>query len=353
MNLAKVAYGLIAVIGSVLVLQTAQHILIPFFLAVLLWFILKEVSNFVGRLRIKDKALPSWFNRLTSMVLIFVVLGFVLQLLSSNMQGIAKKLPVYSKNIQLVKENFRKNKRMAPVVRWLDQQFKTFKFSSFFSSFLKSILSSISGLLSNGFLVILYVLFLVLEEKYFGRKLKALYSDPEDYEKATLILGKINESLGQYITLKTAISLVTGLLSYAALKMIGVDFPVFWAVIIFLLNYIPTIGSLIATLFPAVFALLQFAAYGPALSVLVFVGFIQVLVGNILEPKVMGNSLNVSSLVVLLALAFWGWLWGITGMILCVPVTVMAVIVCAQFPQSRNIAILLSEKGNLESVSRA
>jgi AI-2 transport protein TqsA len=138
-------------------------------------------------------------------------------------------------------------------------------------------------------------------------------------------------------------------LSYIALKMIGVDFPVFWAVLIFLLNYIPTIGSMIATLFPVVFALLQFGTYGPALTVVVFVGSIQVLVGNILEPKWMGNSLNVSSLVVLLALAFWGWLWGVTGMILCVPITVMAVIVCAQFPQSRSIAVLLSEQGNVDA----
>ncbi len=352
MNLARIAYGLVAVIGSVVVLRTAKDILIPFFLAIMLWFILKEVTNFVGRLRMKGRALPGWFNRLVSMLLIFAVLGFVVQLLSSNMQGMAANLPKYSKNVKSI---------TAKITKDVQHRFPSFdlkmlkkKVSSFdFSSLVKSILNSISGLLSNGFLVILYVLFLILEEKFFSQKIVALYPKAEDHAKANQILNKINDSLGQYITLKTAVSLITGVLSYIALKMIGVDFPVFWAVLIFLLNYIPTIGSMIATLFPVVFALLQFGTYGPALTVLVFVGSIQVLVGNILEPKWMGNSLNVSSLVVLLALAFWGWLWGVTGMILCVPITVMAVIVCAQFPQSRSIAVLLSEQGNVDASQSA
>ena len=147
--------------------------------------------------------------------------------------------------------------------------------------------------------------------------------------------------------LKTFVSLLTGLLSYFALLSIGVEAPVFWAFLIFLLNYIPTIGSLIATSFPALFALLQFGELGPFLWVLGVVGAIQVIIGNIVEPKVMGNSLNISSLVVLLALAIWGSLWGIIGMILSVPITVIMVIIFAEFKATRPIAVLLSEKGIL------
>ncbi len=130
--------------------------------------------------------------------------------------------------------------------------------------------------------------------------------------------------------------------------IIGVDFAFFWAFLIFLLNYIPTIGSLIATFFPATVALLQFGAYTEALLVLIIIGTIQVIVGNVIEPKIMGKSLNISSLVVLLALSFWGTIWGVVGMILSVPITVMLIIVLARFPGTRSVAILLSEDGKIE-----
>jgi predicted PurR-regulated permease PerM len=143
------------------------------------------------------------------------------------------------------------------------------------------------------------------------------------------------------------VSFITGLASYLILWIIGIDFAFFWAFLIFLLNYIPTVGSLIGTVFPALIALLQFDSMRPAVLVLVLVGIVQVLVGNLLEPKLMGNSLNVSPLVVLLSLTLWGSLWGVVGMILSVPITVMMVIVFAQFESTKSVAILLSEKGNV------
>ena len=154
--------------------------------------------------------------------------------------------------------------------------------------------------------------------------------------------------MSSYFTIKTLTSLLTGILSYFALLFIGIDAPVFWAFLIFLLNYIPTIGSLLATSFPAIFALFQFGELQPCLLVLVIVGAVQILVGNIIEPRLMGNTLNVSPLVVIIALSFWGFLWGIPGMFLSVPITVMMILFFAEFPATRPIAILLSEKGDLK-----
>lgn len=163
----------------------------------------------------------------------------------------------------------------------------------------------------------------------------------------SIVLNKVDKSISGYLTLKTLVSVITGVLSYAALFIIGVKAAAFWAFLIFLLNYIPTIGSLIATLFPAIFAMLQFGDFVPALWVLFIVGAIQLIVGNIVEPKVMGNSLNISALTVILALSFWGALWGITGMILSVPITVIMIIVFSEFPSTRPVAIMLSEKGRI------
>lgn len=127
-------------------------------------------------------------------------------------------------------------------------------------------------------------------------------------------------------------------------------FAFFWAFLIFLLNFIPNIGSLIATLFPALIAGLQFGDLEQPLLVLVSVGAIQLLVGNFLEPRLMGDSLNISSLVVILGLAFGGDLWGIVGMFLSVPIMVMIVIILSQFQSTRGVAILLSDKGDVDQI---
>ena len=142
-------------------------------------------------------------------------------------------------------------------------------------------------------------------------------------------------------------SLLTGFLSYFALLFIGIDAPLFWAFLIFLMNYIPTVGSLIATVFPAMFAMMQFGELMPGIWVLIIVGAIQLVVGNFIDPKLTGSSLNVSPLVVLVGLAFWGAIWGIIGMILSVPISVMMIVVFAQFPNTRAIAVLLTKDGSI------
>ena len=134
-------------------------------------------------------------------------------------------------------------------------------------------------------------------------------------------------------------------MSYFALLFIGIDAPLFWAFLIFILNFIPTIGSLIATLFPTVFALLQFGEITPAVLVLAIVGSIQLIVGNFIEPRLMGNTLNISPLVVFLTLSLWGVMWGVTGMLLSVPITVILIIIMSEFPGTQPLAVLLSQKG--------
>jgi AI-2 transport protein TqsA len=216
-----------------------------------------------------------------------------------------------------------------------------------FSKLFKIILNSLKDLFANAFMILLYVIFLILEESVFNHKIKEIYKTKSKFIHATKLLAKIDKSIASYLTLKTISSLLTGGLSYFVLLFMNVDAPVFWAFLIFILNYIPTIGSLIATLFPSIFTLLQFGDFTTSLYVLGLVGLVQVLIGNIIEPKLMGSSLNISSLVVILSLSFWGAIWGITGMILSVPITVVMIILFAEFPQTRFIAILLSDKGQI------
>src|SRR5690606_31093580 len=145
-------------------------------------------------------------------------------------------------------------------------------------------------------------------------------------------------------------SLLTGLVSYGILLAFGVDFPILWAFLIFLLNFIPYVGSVGATLLPAAFSVLQFQSFVVPLWILIIIASVQIVVGNIVEPRVMGRTLNLSPLGTLLALAFWGLLWGILGMIISVPVTSILVIIASHIPTMRFLAIWLSETGNLDVI---
>ena len=140
---------------------------------------------------------------------------------------------------------------------------------------------------------------------------------------------------------------MTGTLAYAVLKPLGVDFAETWALLIFLLNYIPNIGSILGTVLPAVVALVQFDTITPFLVVAIGVGALQFLIGNVVDPMMMGRSLSLSSFAIILSLTFWGAVWGIMGMFLSVPIMVVVLIVCTRVPSWRWVAILLSGDGNL------
>ncbi len=341
MDYTKKIYILQALISIILISIYAQGVIIPFILAVLFWFIIRVIKKQFLKIKYINKW-PHWLLTLSSSLILLSILYLAIDVITINIQQLSAKLPAYQANV-------------ADVTQKLNAEFDTDLMAIFgdyakdfeFSTILSSVLSALTGLFGNTFTILLYMLFLILEEPIFNKKLKAMYSDENQLEHTTDLIGKIDSSVSRYIALKTMISLLTGVLSYLALVFIGVDAPAFWAFLIFLLNFIPTIGSLIATTFPTIFALLQFGEITPAILVLGIVGIIQLIVGNVLEPKLMGNTLNISPLVVFLALAVGGLIWGVTGMFLSVPITVVLIIIMSEFPETRSIAILLSQKGVL------
>jgi predicted PurR-regulated permease PerM len=345
MSLSRTAYSLIIGIGSVTILIFTKQLLIPFVLALLVWFLIRGIKkNGLEKVGFIRRFFPHWLQTTISALIIFGIVGAIVNMLIVNIELLSESLPTYEKNVKHIQELLDSNLKI-DIAGMISEFIGDFDFSGI----LAAVFSSLTEIFGNAFTIVLYTLFLLLEDVMFPNKLKALYKDPKKYANANTILLKIEKSIGSYLYLKTLISLLTGFLSFIALWAIGVEAPVFWAFLIFLLNYIPTIGSLIATSFPSLFTLLQFGEWGPFFLVLGIVGTIQLIIGNIVEPKAMGNSLNISSLVVIIALSVWGVMWGITGMILSVPITVIIVIICAEFEKTRPIAILLSEKGSLKN----
>ncbi|MBL4709123.1 MAG: AI-2E family transporter [Flavobacteriales bacterium] len=342
----NLAYTSISIAGILVLLYLGKGILIPFVFGLLLWFLARSLKNLFERISFVKKYFPKWITNLLVFGVLILGIGFVSKMLTSSISSLLTSYDSYQTNLTGVLENVNQYLHID-----IFESMKSAMGSFNFSSILSEIANSISGVFSETFMIIIYTLFIFLEESSFKEKLVKIASSPENHERTNSILNKVNTSVGDYLRLKTLVSLITGFLSYIALIIVGVDAPIFWAFLIFLLNYIPTIGSLIATLFPAIFSLIQFGELAPFITVLVAVGSIQVIIGNIVEPRIMGKSLNLSPLATILALSLWGQIWGIVGMILSVPITVILVIALSQFKGSRNIALMLSEKGDVDEMT--
>ena len=332
----------ITTIAIVVTLIFGKDLIIPFIFALILWFLVRKTKHVFDNVKFIKKHIPSWFKNLFISFIMLIILGFISKILLSNIATLTNSYTAYQGNVDIVihqaNELFKIN--VIEVAKTHSNEFD-------FGMILSAIFSSLTNLLSNAFIIIIYALFIFLEEVNFNAKLTAVVAKKEQYEKLSDILENIEKSITSYIGLKTFISIIAGITSYIVLSMIGIDAPVFWAFLIFILNYIPVIGSLVGTLFPAIYCLLQFGNFMPSIMVLLFVGGILVLIGNLLEPKLMGNSLNISSFVTIFALSFWGSIWGITGMILSIPITVILVIIFSHFDKTKAIAIMLSEKGKI------
>ncbi|MEM6628043.1 MAG: AI-2E family transporter [Bacteroidota bacterium] len=345
MSASRTLNVLLILIAVVFILVMTKSFLIPFVLALLIWYIIREIRGFLRKNSFIRTRLPIWLQNTLAFLLISLTIGLAIELLENSARNFSRVIPTYQANIEalngVIKDRFEFDLLQELSDRAVDLNFE---------QYITPIINNLSSLLGDFFMIILYCIFILLEESTFRKKLPLMFANNRQYSRIMGVLEEIDVTFGKYISLKTFVSLLTGVLSYIILLIIGVDSPVLWAFIIFLLNYIPSIGSLIGTLFPVIVAILQFGEFLPGLYVLIGVGIVQVVIGNVVEPRIMGNSLNISPLVVIVSLIAWGAIWGVVGMVLSVPIMVMLIIIFAQFPSTEDIAILLSDTGELHMV---
>lgn len=345
MRLQRATYLVIFLSAIVYILYISQVHLIPLMLALLIWDIIRSLRDFLSKSKLVRERFPIWLQNTLSFGVIFIVLGILSDLIINGISQFSKELPKYQENVYKINATITEKYDLN-----LLEQLETFTGSFDFTSIIQPIFNGLSLLLADGFMITLYCIFILLEEATFRKKIRSLFKSESNFKQFNGILHEIDVLFTEYLSLKTVVSLITGFCSYIVLLIMGVNAPILWAILIFLLNYIPSIGSLIATTFPAIVAMLQFGDIMSGVWVLVWVGLIQLIVGNIIEPRVMGNSLNISPFVVLLALVIWGAIWGVIGMLLSVPITVMMMIIMAQFDNTRGLAIMLSGNGDVSKL---
>ncbi|MFZ3574581.1 AI-2E family transporter [Tenacibaculum finnmarkense] len=343
----KNSANFIIIIGVIIAtLVIGKGIIIPFIFALIFWFLTREIRKNIYKIPFAKKFIPIWLSNVFVFTIIIFSFSFMSEIITNSIVDLSTSYSKYEPNIDVVIKNLN-NYFHIDIIKSAKLIVGDFNYGAV----LAETANAISSLLGDTFMIIIYALFMFLEESSFKKKLHKLFNGKDTKNTSIqFILSKIEVSISNYLRLKTYVSLLTGILSYFILLLMGVDSAPFWAFLIFLLNYIPTIGSLIATIFPAVFSLIQFGELSPFLIVLIAVGAVQVIVGNFIEPKVFGKSLNLSPLVTILSLAIWGKIWGVTGMVLSVPITVIMIIVFSQFERTKTVAIFLSENGEIDTI---
>ncbi|RMG23849.1 MAG: AI-2E family transporter [Bacteroidetes bacterium] len=343
MALSRFTNLLIALVAIVFILMVTKTYLLPFIIALLIWYFIYQARAFLRKSELVRSRFPTWAQNALVFALSFLILGLAARVLGENIQEFSKVLPTYDANIQKINTAINQYLNIDIMANA-----RAYVGNLNLTAVVQPILQELSSTLASGFMILLYTVFILLEERRFHQKFLQIFATEDQFRNVNSLIRKIDDTFSRYIILKTFVSLLTAVLSFVVLLIIGVDAPALWAFIIFLLNYIPSIGSLIATAFPAVVAMLQNGHVGPGLWVLFGVGTIQVLVGNVLEPRLMGDSLNISPLVVIISLIVWGAIWGVMGMVLSVPITVMIIAILAQFPSTKSVAILLSGTGQVD-----
>lgn len=208
-------------------------------------------------------------------------------------------------------------------------------------------ISSLGSVLSNSFLIILTVIFILAEATSFPHKLSAILTNPE---RGRVYFSDFTRNLNNYIAIKTTMSAITGIVVTLFLSLLGVDFPILWGLLAFLLNFVPNIGSVIAAIPPVLLAYVQLDGWSATIIIFGFL-IINIVIGSFIEPRYLGKGLGLSPLVVFISLVFWGWVLGPIGMLLSVPLTITAKLALEANPNTNWIAILLGTTENSDSKS--
>ncbi len=331
---SKTALIVIAVILVFATLKIAYVVTLPLVIALFLFLFFNPLLNRLEKLKV-----PRWIGVVLVMVLLLITLTVAVWFFFFTIDLLIQRLPMYIR-------------RFVVIDAWVAEKIGLDTGTSFLSyinfdwqGVIISSLTSVSGkafnFISRASLIYIFVLFLLLERQSVIPKLKVAIPSGKGMRLAVLF-ERINRQVSKYLLLKALISLATGVLFYLASLATGLDFAIMWGVLAFVLNFIPSIGSIIITAMTIVMAVLQFfPIWANIIYVAVLMISIQMVLGNIIDPRIQGVRLNLSPFIILVSLSVWGYIWGVAGMFLAVPITSVVQIVCANVQSLKPIAVMI------------
>ncbi len=328
----------LAVVLAGFLCKTMSTVLIPVVLSFMLSFVFLPI---IKKLNVKT-GIPWVICSLIIVILFFGALLGLTSILITSLTGIIAEYPKYENRFMSIYQVIAQN---------LDIEIDNTKslFQNLWASLkVREYTQKLAVMLSSGvisfsktlFLISIMTAFILLEMRLTKRKMH--YAFKENRAKITRISNQIINQTMRYISIKFFISLATGLLCGFASLIIGLDFPIVWGFLAFTMNFIPIFGSVISVGLTTIFSLIQFyPSWGKTLFVLIFMTSVNMVLGNILEPRIEGKNLGVSPFIILISLSLWGYIWGFTGMLIAVPLMVIIKIVCENIDYLKGLAILI------------
>lgn len=337
MNLAKVTTVLLAIIVIILlgvIIKIGQVILVPLLVAVLLSFILSPAISFLEKLHV-----PRILSIVIAALLILAFFYLISLFLYTSVNSFINQYPKYQARFEEHLQDFAKDIYLK--LHLSGNFFADIDWGSILRTSFLSITGNFVSILKDLGITIIFLVFLLLEKTFFKKKLNIAF-DEKTSEKLSNVVLHINAQIGRYIAVKVFVSLLTGILVWISLLLIGMDFAIIWGVLAVLLNFIPSIGSFFLVIITILMGFIQFyPSWGRIVVVIIAMNAVQMVVGNFLDPKLSGEHLNLSPFIILVSLVFWGWLWGIIGLFLAVPLTVIIKIICENIPYLKPVSIFM------------
>ncbi|AYE35909.1 AI-2E family transporter [Borrelia turcica IST7] len=339
-KIQSIFYAIVLVVILISALKIAQTVFKPLAIAVVLGFLVYPIYTFLKRLLI-----PRVLVVLVIFFFLFLFSYLVFNFVYYSITILIKQLPYYQKQlIFIIRDILDKYRIDSAIIGNID-------FSGYVYPFLTRISNEIIGFASSLVVLFLLLYFLLSEIHIFDIKVRKAFGHSTS-ERFVEALGTINNQISKYLVIKVFVSCLTGLLVFIGLTSFGQDFPLVWAVLTFVFNFIPSIGSILAVFFIVIAALVQFY---PNLNLVLYIFIynisVQVLIGNILEPKMQGHRLDISPFLLLCFLFFWGWLWGIVGLLIAYPFTVIIKVIVDNIAYLKPFSVFLSGSKMLSDIN--
>ncbi|MFH2050345.1 MAG: AI-2E family transporter [bacterium] len=338
-DFTKTRASKIIIIGAALVIiaagmNAAQSLIVPFLLAAFIAIICSPPLIFLQR-----KGFPAWLALVVVILGIAVIGSLVAIVIGTSINDFTDKIPHYQARLQITIDNLQQWMSNRGITISEETISEYLNVSAIFE-LVKNVLAGMGGILTNGFLIILTIIFVLLEASSMPSKIKAAFGN---YDSTSYYINKFISKVKKYMAIKSLASLATGIIITIWLIILDVDFPLLWGLVAFMLNFVPNIGSIIAAI-PAI--MLSYLQIGFGSALLTTIGYltVNVVIGNFIEPRYMGKGLGLSTLVVFTSLVFWGFILGPIGMFLSVPLTMTLKIALQSNPNTRWLAILLGDE---------
>ena len=330
LSAAAIPLWILAIIAVCFVLRTAQTVVLPLVIAWLLAYVLAPPVNFLAR----RCRIPAFLSAIIVLGILFALAVMAGNAIQVRLLAFIQRIPAYQPKIAALLTSYADRLHIPHSV------LASIDIPGAITTNLVRLTRLLLSLGYNAILVTVFLAFMLASRPFGANKLIAAF--PERAEALSALLSTISRQIATYLGVLFFLSLATGLTVWAALLLLGVDFAFTWGLLAFLLNFIPTVGSVVATILPIVTALVQNGgALGPTLLVAVVLTAIQLIYGNVVGPKFYGDRLNLSPVTILLFLLFWGWLWGAPGLLLAVPLAAVIQITLAHIPAVAPLAIIM------------